>query len=191
MQKKASLERIHDNQRRSRAQRKEHLQGLEARVRNYELQSIRASSEMQEAARRVAEENKKLRSLLANLGITDDTVVAFSQSALSSYSLTGPQIPNTTDTIQPAEERLPTYRATLPHGNISIPDVSRLCQSENLDSWRYIDDSNIGFHTQTNLLDREAFWHFDTIQTAIAQPMAKDWMSYAITHGGLTGNDQN
>lgn len=78
---KANLARIRDNQRRSRARRKEYLQELEARLRQCELQGIEASSEIQQAARRVADENKKLRGLLAQYGVRDDSVKAFLQSS--------------------------------------------------------------------------------------------------------------
>ncbi|KAK1918847.1 hypothetical protein P3342_010318 [Pyrenophora teres f. teres] len=63
-QKAQNLARIRDNQRRSRARRKEYLQELEAKLRSYEQIGIEASSEIQSAARRVLDENKKLRALL-------------------------------------------------------------------------------------------------------------------------------
>ncbi|KAI8710305.1 hypothetical protein NCS52_01544700 [Fusarium sp. LHS14.1] len=71
---KANLARIRDNQRRSRARRREHLQELEQRIRVYELQGVKASSEVQLAARRVAEENRQLWGLLNRHGITDDYI---------------------------------------------------------------------------------------------------------------------
>jgi hypothetical protein len=83
-QKQQNLERILNNQRRSRARRKEYQQELEARLRNYELQGTGASREIQEAARRVADENNKLRSLLIQNGIKDDMIVAYLQSSPTS-----------------------------------------------------------------------------------------------------------
>lgn len=83
MQEKANLARIRDNQRRSRARRKEYLQELEARLRQCELQGIEASAEIQLAARRVADENKKLRILLGRHGVGDDVVETFLQSTAS------------------------------------------------------------------------------------------------------------
>lgn len=76
-----NLERVRDNQRRSRARRREHLLELEHRIRAYELQGIEASSEVQHAARRVAEENRMLRALLNRHGINDDYVVSFLHSS--------------------------------------------------------------------------------------------------------------
>jgi len=80
-QEKANLARIRDNQRRSRARRKEYLQELEARVRQCELHGIEASAELQMAARKVADENRKLRGLLSLHGIADDAVEAYLQAS--------------------------------------------------------------------------------------------------------------
>lgn len=80
-QEKANLARIRDNQRRSRARRKEYLQELEARLRQCELQGIEASAEIQVAARRVADENKKLRGLLAEHGVGAESIDAHLQSS--------------------------------------------------------------------------------------------------------------
>ncbi|EDU42166.1 BRLZ domain containing protein [Pyrenophora tritici-repentis] len=75
-QKAQNLARIRDNQRRSRARRKEYLQELEAKLRSYEQIGIEASSEIQSAARKVLEENKKLRALLHERGVSESEVVA-------------------------------------------------------------------------------------------------------------------
>ncbi|KAL6923561.1 hypothetical protein FSHL1_000810 [Fusarium sambucinum] len=96
---KANLARIRDNQRRSRARRREYLQELEQRLRMYELQGVEASSEVQHAARRVAEENRQLRGLLNRHGIGDDyisnylnsgTVTQTDQTTLSSFASNTP-----------------------------------------------------------------------------------------------------
>ncbi|KAF2838760.1 hypothetical protein M501DRAFT_907401, partial [Patellaria atrata CBS 101060] len=65
---KDHLARIRDNQRRSRARRKEYLQELEWKYRNCEQLGVEASAEIQLAARRVLEENKRLRALLKQKG---------------------------------------------------------------------------------------------------------------------------
>lgn len=67
---------MRDNQRRSRARRREHLLELEHRIRTYELQGIEASSEVQQAARRVADENRLLRGIITRQGISDDYVAS-------------------------------------------------------------------------------------------------------------------
>jgi len=54
---KAHLDRVRDNQRRSRARRKEYLVELEDKFRQCEQLGVEASSEMQAAARAVLAEN--------------------------------------------------------------------------------------------------------------------------------------
>ncbi|CAF9943205.1 MAG: hypothetical protein ALECFALPRED_010837 [Alectoria fallacina] len=56
-----SAARIRENQRRSRARRKEYLQELEQKLRKCEQAGVEASVDIQLAARKVAEENKRLR----------------------------------------------------------------------------------------------------------------------------------
>ncbi|KAM0248523.1 hypothetical protein ACHAQJ_009428 [Trichoderma viride] len=74
---KANLARIRDNQRRSRARRREYIAELEQRLRNFELEGVSASSEVQLAARRVAEENRQLRELLHKHGFQDEYITQF------------------------------------------------------------------------------------------------------------------
>ncbi|EGX92857.1 hypothetical protein CCM_04229 [Cordyceps militaris CM01] len=80
---KANLARIRDNQRRSRARRREYLQELEQRLRLCELQGIEATTEVQVAARRVAEENRQLRQLLNKHGFSDDYIGRFLQAGIA------------------------------------------------------------------------------------------------------------
>jgi hypothetical protein len=61
---------------RSRARRKEYLQELEAKLRSCEQLGIEASAEIQSAARKVLEENKKLRVLLRERGVPEAEIVA-------------------------------------------------------------------------------------------------------------------
>lgn len=53
--------RVRDNQRRSRARRKEYLQELESKLRKCEASGVQASVDIQLAARSVSEENARLR----------------------------------------------------------------------------------------------------------------------------------
>jgi hypothetical protein len=57
-------------QRRSRARRKEYVEDLEKRVRQYERDGVKVTTEVQAAAREVAEENFWLHSLLEKHGIS-------------------------------------------------------------------------------------------------------------------------
>lgn len=63
--------RVRDNQRRSRARRKEYLQATKERLQDFERAGVKASAEIQVAARKVVEENTLLRSLLRLHGVTD------------------------------------------------------------------------------------------------------------------------
>jgi hypothetical protein len=118
-QKKQNLARIRDNQRRSRARRKEHLQELEARLRQCELQGVEASSEIQMAARRVADENKKLRSLLAQHGIADDMVEAHLQSSPVTDIMMIRPCSTQSSSVQVLEQLLSTRKACCADGNAS------------------------------------------------------------------------
>ena len=63
--------RVRDNQRRSRARRKEYLQATKQRLQDFERAGVTASAEIQAVARKVVEENALLRSLLRLHGVTD------------------------------------------------------------------------------------------------------------------------
>ncbi|PYH79059.1 hypothetical protein BO82DRAFT_341385 [Aspergillus uvarum CBS 121591] len=73
----SSSQRIRDNQRRSRARRKEYLQDLEQRLRRFELLGVQATQEVQAAGRKLAIENAHLRSLLRLHGVSDQQVQAY------------------------------------------------------------------------------------------------------------------
>ena len=73
----ANLARIRDNQRRSRARRKDYLAELEVKYRSCEETGAEASREIQQAARRVLDENKRLRQLLKQQGLSDTEIDGF------------------------------------------------------------------------------------------------------------------
>ncbi|KAK5049458.1 hypothetical protein LTR84_004387 [Exophiala bonariae] len=60
-QEREKLNRNTLNQRASRARRKDYVNSLESKVREYETQGVQATEEVQNAARRVAEENRVLK----------------------------------------------------------------------------------------------------------------------------------
>lgn len=68
------LLRNRENQRASRARRKGYIEDLERRVRAYEAEGIAATSSVQAAARRVAEENFWLRQMLGAQGLAKNDV---------------------------------------------------------------------------------------------------------------------
>lgn len=64
-------QRARDNQRTSRARRKALLNDLQRRLDEYERRGVQATLEMQQAARRVAWENARLRALLLEKGVSE------------------------------------------------------------------------------------------------------------------------
>lgn len=91
--KNPDLARIRDNQRRSRARRKEYLQELESKFRICERTGAEASSEIQAAAREVAAENKRLRQLLLQHGIADPELDQSLTPPTSTYASSAAQSP--------------------------------------------------------------------------------------------------
>ncbi|KAK6362640.1 hypothetical protein TWF730_000095 [Orbilia blumenaviensis] len=83
MADKPAKARIRDNQRRSRANKKEYVASLEQKIAEYNARGIQATIEMQAAARAVALENERLRMLLGEVGVTPERV----NSYLDSFSL--------------------------------------------------------------------------------------------------------
>ncbi|KAI0175941.1 hypothetical protein GGR52DRAFT_337721 [Hypoxylon sp. FL1284] len=81
MSDKANLKRIRDNQRRSRARRRQYIQELEVQIESHRTQGIEVAAEIQQAARRVAEQNKKMRVLLNSLGFSDERISHFLQTS--------------------------------------------------------------------------------------------------------------
>lgn len=76
----AAAIRIRENQRRSRARRKEYVEGMQRKLQEFESKGVAATLEMQQAARDVAIENSRLKMLLAHNGIGMDAVESFLQS---------------------------------------------------------------------------------------------------------------
>ncbi|CAE7008188.1 hypothetical protein P3342_002810 [Pyrenophora teres f. teres] len=83
--------RIRENQRRSRNQRKELIHDLQRRVQEYESKGITATQDMQRAARKVAEENLRLRSMLASRGVSQSEIDVYLRSFDVRSERSGPQ----------------------------------------------------------------------------------------------------
>lgn len=67
-------DRVRENQRRSRARRKELIHELTDKLRDFEKREAQATVAMQRAARRVLWENEQLRDLLAIKGVTKEEI---------------------------------------------------------------------------------------------------------------------
>ena len=92
-QEKGDLARVRNNQRRSRARRKEYLSEIEAKLRQYDSRGIEVTAEVQRAARGVISENRKLRRLLAHHGVADEQVESYlRQSTANDTVLMSPNI---------------------------------------------------------------------------------------------------
>ncbi|KAF2395686.1 hypothetical protein EJ06DRAFT_552217 [Trichodelitschia bisporula] len=103
---KANLARIRDNQRRSRARRKEYLASLEAKYRECTSAGITASAEMQAAARRVLDENARLKALLRRKGVSEGELESAVRSDATSES---PEVHGNpqSDDLDPAAQASP------------------------------------------------------------------------------------
>jgi hypothetical protein len=101
--------RIRNNQRRSRARRKDVLKHFQARVQHYETVGITATQEMQQAARKVASENKRLRMLLGCYGVTDAEINCYLQNFERCQR---PHPLNANDLVHTAMGRQPTLPVT-------------------------------------------------------------------------------
>ncbi|KAF3087269.1 hypothetical protein TWF569_008956 [Orbilia oligospora] len=80
MADKPAKARIRDNQRRSRANKKEYVASLEQKIAEYNAQGVQATIEMQTAARAVALENERLRKLLGEVGVSSERINSYLQS---------------------------------------------------------------------------------------------------------------
>ncbi|WQF76263.1 hypothetical protein CDEST_01277 [Colletotrichum destructivum] len=119
--KPAKATRIRDNQRRSRARRKELINELQRKVQEYERQGIEASLPMQTGASEVAAENSRLRALLASRGLSNEQVDSHLKtfdhdkegSAARSATTTMVAVFNTAYPDEPLRTRLPLAREHL------------------------------------------------------------------------------
>ncbi|KAK2044443.1 hypothetical protein LZ31DRAFT_284781 [Colletotrichum somersetense] len=90
MEAEKERSRIRDNQRRSRARKKEYVLEIEQKLRECQSQGVEASAEVQQAARRVANENHKLRQLLHTLGLDDRQIEQYIKAGKLEPSIHNP-----------------------------------------------------------------------------------------------------
>ena len=66
--------RLRNNKRRHRARQKEHTAELERKLRERQQEGIQATIEVQQSARKVVQENKRLKELLHHVGVGEETI---------------------------------------------------------------------------------------------------------------------
>jgi hypothetical protein len=86
------------------------------------------------AARRVADENRKLRGLLAQHGIGDDNVEAYMQSTPTTDSIIPGQYGSTSTSVQVLEQLLQTRKPICQEGNTGAPTNSGIAAAGSRDS---------------------------------------------------------
>lgn len=129
----SSSVRIRDNQRRSRARRKEYIDDLEQRLRRFERLGVEATTEVQAAARKVAKENTLLRSLLVTHGVPNSEIDDYLRGKIYNSDIILPHLKapilaplaGTTSKIPNAGTREPKIRA--PNSPYSI-GCGQVCQ---------------------------------------------------------------
>ncbi|PYI34528.1 hypothetical protein BP00DRAFT_390141 [Aspergillus indologenus CBS 114.80] len=113
--------RIHDNQRRSRARRKEYLQDLEQRLRKFELLGVQATQEVQAAGRKLAIENAHLRSLLRLHGVSDQQVQEYLTGQSTHLNPPACRPEAVSEARSPARKCLPS---TLGNDGVSLQSIT-------------------------------------------------------------------
>jgi hypothetical protein len=86
------------------------------------------------AARRVADENKKLRGLLAQHGVGDDTVEAYLQASPATESIIPGQYGHTSSAVQLLEQLLQVRKSCCADGNTGAPSNSGTISRHSSDS---------------------------------------------------------
>lgn len=192
MKEKANLARIRDNQRRSRARRKEYLQELEAKLRQCELQGIEASAEIQLAARRVADENKKLRGLLIQNGIADESIEAFLNASPSADTMMGNQYGGSTGpAVHLLEQLLQTRKSCC--ADSTIPPIDGMAGARSRDSsasTSTVQTSPWDMHQPTDHRQSGAFQPHGKRSSSVHQFMTPS-SSASITSGASMGHNSN
>lgn len=102
----ASQSQNRENQRRSRARRREYVEDLQRRLQEYERRGVEATLQMQQAAKAVALENEMLRGLLHARGVSQHDIDGYCRS----FSRTGCE----TETVPGSysSRRVPVMTAT-------------------------------------------------------------------------------
>jgi hypothetical protein len=126
------LNRIRNNQRRSRARQKEYIEDLEKRVRAFESLGAQAGVELQATAQKVAIENSLLRALLGQYGVTPVEVETYlngrcTDSNISSFAPASypPRRPPLSDLVKPADSNNHTTTVGKPRDPTQVLQTAR------------------------------------------------------------------
>lgn len=114
--READLARVRQNQRRSRARKREYVTELENRLRQCEIRGVEASAEVALGARRVTEENRQLRELLHTHGVDDRHIAHYVQSSSGAWEIAPGAIPPIAgaSAVQSLEQLLAPRRLSSP-----------------------------------------------------------------------------
>jgi hypothetical protein len=78
--------RLRENKRRNRQRQKDYTADLESRLRRLESEGIKATQEVQVAARKVVEDNLRLKALLRCKGVDEHTINTWTPEGIKSRS---------------------------------------------------------------------------------------------------------
>jgi hypothetical protein len=73
--------RLRDNKRRNRQKQKDYTASLAARLNELQHKGVQATKEVQQSARRVVEDNARLKALLRHVGVNDYMIETWSPDA--------------------------------------------------------------------------------------------------------------
>jgi hypothetical protein len=76
--------RLRDNKRRHRQRQKAYISELEGKLREFQLKGVEITQEVQASARKVVEDNKRLRALLQQVGIPDHVIETWTPNVTGS-----------------------------------------------------------------------------------------------------------
>lgn len=77
--------RLRDNKRRNRQRQKDYTSSLESRLKELQSQGVQATKEVQVSARKVVEENARLKALLRHTGVPDHVIETWKPMAAGEH----------------------------------------------------------------------------------------------------------
>lgn len=175
----ANASRIRDNQRRSRARRKEYVEELQRQVQEYEKQGVQASLDIQKAARDVSIENSRLRMLLAQRGVDGPAVDAYLQSFENSPHPDTSLSPAAEHPLDQQQQQQPVKREhSQPPPPPPLPQTSH--GGRHLDPLSVLADASTQLQTSTTPVPAPHYSH----STREAKPFAPPPTTYTPSHPG-------